>query len=86
MANDENMEIETHAQHDEPVLVPGMVGVKELHGMFVQKDGLGLFKGQAVLPDILLVFLPVPLEPHISHMYIVHSNQIKAMPAKSNVS
>ena len=42
--------MDTQTKHDKAVFLLGMVFVVELNRVFIEKHGLGLFKGNTVLP------------------------------------
>ncbi len=75
MTHDQDPELETHAEHQEPILSAGMVRGVEPDRVVVQKHCLGLFKGYPMFSDVLLILGFIPLEAEIMHMYIVHNKK-----------
>ena len=65
MADHQNTELETHAEHDETVFVLRMVRIEKTKGILVEKDCLCFLKRNAMLPHVcpVLVF-PIQSECH----------------------
>jgi len=63
MDDDEKPETLAQTEKNEALLVLGMVRVVNQQGMLIGEHGLRIFKGDAVLPEIDLGLLRIPLEP-----------------------
>ena len=71
VAYNEDSKLEAHAKHDKSILILRMVGVKESHGVLIQKHGLCLFKGNAMFSDVLPVLGVIPFKAQPIHTYNV---------------
>ena len=71
MAHNEDAKRETHAEHQEPVLILRMVWVEEASGFLIEEDRLGLLERHLMLSLVRSTFPLVPLEYDVTHMYTV---------------
>jgi hypothetical protein len=72
VAYNEDAKCEAHAQHQEPFLIPGMVGVEESDGVLVEEHRLSFLERDLVFSLVLPALAFVPLESNAIHKYIVH--------------
>ncbi len=72
VADNQNAERETQAQHEKTILVLRMIRIEKSQRMVVQKYRLRLLKRDTVLSNIVSIFLLIPLKPNTSHAYSVH--------------
>ena len=61
--DDKHSKGRAQAEQNEPIFVPGMVGIVEKEGVLVSEDGPGFLECDPMLALILGVLPMVPLEP-----------------------
>lgn len=71
MANNQNAEFETHAEHDESVFVLRMVGIEETNGILIEKYRLCFLERDAMFPYVFPVLVFIPFETKVIHIYNV---------------
>jgi len=71
MANHQNAEFETHAEHDESVFVLRMVWIEETNGILIKKYRLCFLKRDAMFPYIFPVLVFIPFKVKVIHIYNV---------------
>lgn len=81
VAHDQNSELKTHPQQDEPVFLLRMVGIEIDHRILVVERRLRLLEGDSVLPSIGQILAGVPDEPKLIYAYSVRT---AARPVKGS--
>src|SRR5258705_8200558 len=71
MTDDQDSELKTDAQENEPVFCFRVIGVKVNFGVLVEESSLSFLEGDSMLSLIGAVLGLVPNEPQFSHTYIV---------------
>ncbi len=64
--------METQTKHDKAIFLLRMIFIVELDRIFVEKYGLGFFKGNTVFPLISTILPWIPLEPN--HTYNIFTS------------